>query len=54
MYVVEDFVTAKRRSVHVQRMRLYADAAFQVIVDVKKQAAYDEQDCIEDLEDSRG
>jgi hypothetical protein len=41
--VVEDIVTAKRRSIHVQRMRLYADAAFEVTADTRAQAAYDDQ-----------
>jgi hypothetical protein len=53
VYVVEDIVTAKRRSIHVQRMRLYADAAFEVTADTRAQAAYDDQNFVEDLVDWR-
>ena len=34
VYVVEDVVTARRKSVHVQRLRLYAEANFQVTKNV--------------------
>jgi hypothetical protein len=53
VYVVEDIVTAKRRSIHVQRMRLYADAAFKITADTRAQAAYDDQNFVEDLVDWR-
>ena len=53
VYVVEDIVTAKRRSIHVQCMRLYADAAFKVTADTRVQAAYDDQNFVEDLVDWR-
>jgi hypothetical protein len=53
VYVVEDVVTARRKSVHVQRMRLYAEAGLQVTEDMRNQAAYDDQTHIESLVDWR-
>jgi hypothetical protein len=53
VYVVEDVVTARRKSVHVQRLRLYAEADFQVTEDVRNQAAYDDQTHVESLVDWR-
>ena len=34
VYVVEDVVTARHKSEHVQRLRLYVEASFQVTEDV--------------------
>ena len=53
VYVVEDVVTARRKSVHVQRLRLYAEASFQVTEDVQNQAAYDDQTHVENIVDWR-
>ena len=41
VYILEDIVSSKRSTVHVQRMRFYSDAAFDVTEDVKNQAQYD-------------
>ena len=41
LYILEDIVSSKRSTVHVQRMRFYSDAAFDVTEDVKNQAQYD-------------
>ena len=51
VYVVEDVVTNRRKSVHVQRMWLYAEASFQLTEDIRTQAAYDDQTHIENLVD---
>ena len=40
-YVLEDIVTSRRRTAHVQRMKIYADSSFQITEDVRNQAAYD-------------
>jgi transposase InsO family protein len=53
VYVVEDVVTARRKSVHVQRLRLFAEASFQVTEDVRNQAAYDDQTHVENIVDWR-
>ena len=43
LYILEDIVTSRRRTVHVQRMKLYADSSFHVTEDVRNQAAaYDD------------
>ena len=39
VYVVEDVVTSRRKSVHVQRLRLFAETNFQMTGDSRKQAA---------------
>ena len=46
-------MTSRRRTVHVQRMKLYADSSFQVTEDVRNQAAYDDVTHVEDLVDWR-
>ena len=51
VYVVEDVVTNKRKSVHVQRMRLFAEESFEVTEDIRTQAAYDDQTHVESLVD---
>ena len=53
VYVLEDVVSGKHRTVHVQRMKLYADADFLVTEDVRNQAAYDDVTHIEDIIDWR-
>ena len=53
VYTLEDIVTSRRRTVHVQRMKLYADSAFQVTEDVRNQAAYDDVTHVEDIVDGR-
>ena len=53
VYVVEDVVTNKRKSVHVQRMRLFAEESFEVTEDIRTQAAYDDQTHVESLVDWR-
>ena len=53
VYVVEDVVTNRRKSVHVQRLRLYAEASFQLTEDIRTQTAYDDQTHIETLVDWR-
>ena len=42
VYVLEDIVSGKHRTVHAQRMKLYADADFMVTEYVRNQAAYDD------------
>ena len=42
VYIHEGVVTSRHRTVHVQRMNLYADSSFQVTEDVRNQAAYDD------------
>ena len=41
IYILEDIVTLKRSTVHVQRIRFYHDASFEVTEDVRNQAQYD-------------
>ncbi len=53
VYVLEDVVSGKHRTVHVQRMKLYADADFLVTEDVRNQAAYDDVTHIDDIIDWR-
>ena len=53
VYVLENVATARRKSVHVQRLRLYAEANFQVTEDVRNQAAYDDQTHVENIVDWR-
>ena len=53
VYVVEDVVTARRKSVHVQRLRLYSEADLQVTEEIRNQAAYDDQTHVEILVDWR-
>ena len=49
VYILEDIVSGKHRTVHVQRMKLYADADFLVTEDVRNQAALEDVTHIEDL-----
>ena len=44
VYTLEDVVSGKHRTVHVQRIKLYADADFMVTKDVRNQAAYENDD----------
>jgi hypothetical protein len=53
VYVVEDVVTSRRKSVHVQRLRLFAEASFQLTEDIRNQAAYDDQTHLESIVDWR-
>lgn len=53
VYILEDIVTSRRKTVHVQRMKLYADSEFQVTEDVRNQAAYDDVTHVEDIVDWR-
>ena len=53
VYVVEDIVTSRTKSVHVQRMRMYAESSFELTEDIRTQAAYDDQTHIENLVDWR-
>ena len=53
VYVLEDVVSGKHRTVHVQRMKLYVDADFLVTEDVRNQAVYDDVTHIEDIIDWR-
>ena len=54
VYVVEDVVTARRKSIHVQHSQLYAEANFKVTEDVRNQAAYDDQTHVENIVDFGG
>jgi hypothetical protein len=53
VYVVEDVVTSRRKSVHVQRLRMFAEADFQLTEDIRNQAAYDDQTHLENIVDWR-
>ena len=53
VYVVEDVVTSRCKSVHVQRLRLFAEASFQMTEDIRNQAAYDDQTHLESIVDWR-
>ena len=50
---MEDVVTNRRKSVHVQRIRLFAEVSIEVTEDIRTQAAYDDQTHVESLVDSR-
>jgi hypothetical protein len=53
VYVVEDVVTSRRKSVHVQRLRMFAEADFQLTEDIRNQSAYDDQTHLENIVDWR-
>ena len=53
VYTPEDIVTSRRKTVHVQRMKLYTDSSFQVTGDVRNQAAYDDVTHVKEIVDRR-
>jgi hypothetical protein len=53
VYVLQDVVNGKRKSVHVNRMRWYADEALAITEDLKNQVAYDSQFNVDKVVDWR-
>ena len=53
VYNLEDIVTHKTRTVHAQRMKVFADQDFEVTEDIRSQAAYDTEFNIEKFMDWR-
>ena len=53
VYVLEDIVSGKHCTVHVQRMKHYAHADSMVTKDIRNQEAYDDVTHLEDLIDWR-
>jgi hypothetical protein len=53
VYVLQDVVTGKRKTVHVDRMRWYADSDLAVTEDLKNQVAYDSQFNVDSIVDWR-
>ena len=53
VYVLENVVTLRRLSAHVQRLRIYADSQLNITEDIKNQAAYDDKFFVQELVDWR-
>ena len=53
VYVVEDVVTKRRKTVHVDRLKWYADDQLRLTEDLRNQVAYDSQFYVDKLVDWR-